>query len=296
VRDAIWSYWSAPGGRQHSARWSSSFHHLLSWAISTSAEGLRNSTKVLYTDSEGARLLVDEMALPFDEVRCVFDVLPLELSRFWALGKLCAYRQHSEPFVHLDSDVYLWKPLPARLEAAALFSQNPERFEFGRAYYDPCAFIEIIERDGGYVPDELKWYLSLRGNEACCCGIFGGNRTDFIEQYASQAMDLVLKNSRSWQRLPQEIEPNVIVEQYLLTAMCYYSLAHGTDRGARMEYLFRSEDESTSTASSRLAGYTHLIGNAKRDPEILDRLAAHARKHLPESYVRAERISRSLLQ
>ena len=45
-----------------------------------------------------------------------------------ALGKLIAYSIQDGPFVHIDNDVFLWKPLPQELLQAPVFAQCPEYF------------------------------------------------------------------------------------------------------------------------------------------------------------------------
>jgi hypothetical protein len=79
---------------------------------------------------------------------CTLDGLPSTLRRWWTLGKLHAYRSQTTPFVHLDSDVYLWSPLPRRLTSAPVFGQNPERFPF-------------------HAPPQAGGFESLRGHPLC---------------------------------------------------------------------------------------------------------------------------------
>src|SRR5690606_24133995 len=71
----------------------------------------------LVTDSVGARILVRELGLPYRRVSCVLDRCNAHPG-LWAYGKVLAYREHVElgqPFLHIDSDVYLWKPMPERI-------------------------------------------------------------------------------------------------------------------------------------------------------------------------------------
>jgi hypothetical protein len=287
--DAVWSYWSAPAGPTQAARWKSSFHHLISWALSVSMPGVASSRKVLYTDSPGAELLVEAMGLPFDQVHCTLDDLPAQMGRFWVLGKLHAYRAHQRPFVHLDSDVYLWKQLPTRLTQASIFAQNPERFSRESYDYRPTALLAYLDRTGTTVPAELRWYTALGGNEAYCCGILGGRRTDLLSTYAHAAIELILSNQSTLSHLPDDIEVNVLMEQYFLSAFCAYHLMMGADSDLSVEHLFESELESRRARRSEVLGYTHLIGPAKLDSAILDRLARYTEANLPEYHARAKR-------
>jgi len=62
---------------------------------------------MLVTDTEGARLLVDKLGLRFTTVMTTLTALDDADPEWWVLGKLWAYRAQTEPFVHLDNDVFL---------------------------------------------------------------------------------------------------------------------------------------------------------------------------------------------
>jgi hypothetical protein len=290
--DAIWSYWSAPSAPSHTARWKDLFHQLLAWAISLSAPGVVGYRKVLYTDSAGARLLAERLRLPLDEMHCTLDEIPSSLRRFWVLGKLHAYKQHRDPFVHLDSDVFLWKSLPDRLHRASIFSQNPERFSPESQDYQPAAIIEFLDRLSVAIPKTLRWYTAVGGNEAYCCGILGGSRVDLLNQYAAEAIDLIEGHSSAFAQLPRDLEPNVVLEQYMLSAFCCYQVAVERNTTLRVDHLFESERTSRTAEVSSSLGYTHLIGPAKLDDRILAKVNRYAEANLPEYHHRAKRTAR----
>ena len=292
--DAIWSYWSAPAGHAHQARWPTPFHHLISWVLSVGVARRSFTRTVLYTDSAGARLLADALALPFDEVHCALDVIPPSLERWWALGKLHAYRAHTRPFVHLDGDVYLWAPLPRELLAAPVFTQNPERFPFDDTYYAPAELVNTVRRGHGWVPEELDWYTRVRGNEACCCGILGTNRVDFIAEYADRGIALVQRNASLWESLPASVDPNVVIEQYLLSAFYYFHAHRQRYRGVEMAYLFATESDAYDERKTSAARFTHLIAEAKSDPAVLSRLVTRVETDFPDAFARAATVSERL--
>ena len=130
----VWSFWSRPHFLSSRTAWASEFHHLLSWVLSVDKACEHYSPSALYTDSAGAGLLVDRIGLCFDELHVVFDRLEAYDPGWWAAGKLCAYREQTEPFVHIDNDVFLWKPLPEVVTSAPVFAQNPEPFIPGRSF------------------------------------------------------------------------------------------------------------------------------------------------------------------
>jgi hypothetical protein len=286
VTDAVWSYWSVPAGADHSARWATPLHHLLSWVLSVKLARPWFSRTALVTDDRGARLLVDALQLPFDEVQCDLDRIPPAFARWWALGKLHAYRTRPRPFVHLDSDVYLWSQLPRHLRAAPVLAQNPERFPFDASCYAPLALIDAVAGRGGWVPTELRWYAGLRGNEAACCGILGANDLEFIREYADRAIALVERNEETWADMSGETDYNVVVEQYLLSAFYYFHAGGARFHDVELAYLFAKESDAFDVRHATSAGFTHLMGPAKHDPTILSRVAQRVARDFPEDFER----------
>lgn len=104
---AVWSFWSKPHRTSRHYYWFSEFHHALAWSLSVQEARKHYPDTWLYTDDAGARLLVDKLQLPFAHVCTDLNALDGYAPGWWALSKLYAYRQQTEPFVHLDYDVFL---------------------------------------------------------------------------------------------------------------------------------------------------------------------------------------------
>ena len=234
-------------------------------------------------------MLVDGIGLAFDEVHTTLDRIANADPNWWALGKLHAYRAQSDPFVHIDSDVYLFKPLPQRLESAPVFAQNAEPFVPGQSFYQP----EAVERalsggTEGWLPPEWQWYrqngADTRGE---CCGVLGGTRVDFIRHYASQAIRIIEdpRNRDALASLPDKLVHTCLLEQYLLAACVEYCRAHhGPFDDVSIRYLFSSIEDAFSPDTTARLGYTHLIADSKRDPEVMARLEARVALDHPLYY------------
>ena len=123
---AVWSFWTAPYRAQRGFCWEHDRFHCLSWLLSVGLARRHFDTLSLHTDNEGARLLVDRLGLGFDHLNVSLNVLDNADLDWWVQGKLLTYAQQQESFVHIDSDVYLFKPPPARVTSAAVLAQNPE--------------------------------------------------------------------------------------------------------------------------------------------------------------------------
>jgi hypothetical protein len=291
VVKAVWSFWTKPFEAQHHRVWLSERHHLLSWVLSVETARKHYPGTVLVTDSAGARLLVDRLGLPFTEVSVALDSLARADPAWWVLGKLAAYGLQREPFVHIDSDVMLWRPLPARLTSAAVLAQNPEAFAFGNAtWYRPTLMDEALRGTGGWIPAEWAWAVERRADTAVCCGILGGHAVAFIGYYAGLAMRLVQDegNRGAWARMGSILSDNILVEQYLLAAcLGYHAQRPGSPFGdVHAAYLFESVDAAFDEAKAAAVGYTHLIGPAKGNRRLMERLEARVRRDHPAAYER----------
>jgi hypothetical protein len=275
--------------------WRSLFDHLLSWGLSMATARPHFSSLHLVTDSAGAELLVDRLGLAFDSVSISLDRLHAHDPDIWILGKLSAYREQTEPFLHIDSDVYLWQPPPPEFLAADVAAAYPEYLRLGNTYYRSESFKAEVRRAGGWLPEALDRYIPVRGIlRAENCGVVGGRRTDFISHYADQALRLIEHpdNQLAWSRRGQMQADSLILEQHMLSAELdrHRNDPQSPFHGIAIRYLFAGEGDAASNAGSR--GFTHLIGGAKHNGEALDRLAGWVQDALPDHYARCLEIAR----
>jgi len=288
---AVWSFWSAPYRAHYHRLWLSEKYHLLSWVLSVGEASQHYTDTCLFTDSWGARLLVDSLALPFRHVDLRLDGLhPMVYdNEWWVLGKLTTYAAQTTPFIHLDNDVFLWNPLPAAVTAAPIFAQNPEAFYLeDQSLYRLEPFLKGIDRFKGWLPQEWLWYARRRGDKALCCGIFGGHDLDFIRHYANCAIEVIChpSNQPIWPTLG--VRDNILVEQYFLSACLEYHQQnqYSPHTGLEAAYLFRSSAEAFDPECATRVGYTHLIGNAKNNRSIADSLERRVKCDYPDYYDR----------
>ncbi|NMO15419.1 hypothetical protein HPC49_12800 [Pyxidicoccus fallax] len=282
---AVWSFWSKPywGGR--GIPWLYDRAHWLSWILSVQTARRHYPEVALVTDSPGRRVLVEQLGLEFSEVSTELDALEAADSRWWALGKLHAYRAQQKPFVHVDADVFLWKRLPDIVEYAPVFAQSPEPVS-GNSVYQAERIRRVLESHGGQVPGEWLWYQSQLSQMAACCGILGGNDVAFLQDYANLAIDVVShpRNQRGWARVEDLSNHNVLVEQYLLCACAEYqrAWAHAPHRDVYIQYLF----PTGAPDNAEEVGYTHLVAGAKKHRQTIERLEEVVRRDYPELYQR----------
>lgn len=289
---AVWSFWTKPYRWQYSSRWLSEKHHLLSWILSVETVRQHYPETALYTDDEGAAMLVDGLGLEFTHVALDLNALQDRNPRWWCLGKLYTYRLQSAPFVHFDNDVFLWKRLRPELESALVIAQNPELFSDGVFFYRPEAVDRVLKGlHDGWLPREWEWYRAFGGPQRGeCCGILGGHALDFLAHYASQAIKMIELpcNRPGWAVLDRDLNPNVQVEQYLLSACIEYHQHRPRSpfHSVEIAYVFPSFQDGFSPERAEEAGYTHLMGNIKQDQYLNERIEARVSRDYPAHYER----------
>ena len=296
---AVWSFWSKAFKAYIGRIWREPQHHLLAWGLSLRLARQHFSETQLVTDTAGKAMLVDELDLEFDHVSTDLDRLSDADPGWWALGKLVAYSLQDRPFLHLDTDVFLWKALPPALTSAPVFAQCPELHPLENAWCGPGHIEWLFDRHGLRLPVEWQWASSRHTQffREENCGILGANRVDFIRYYAQTALDLVFDPAHrvAWAELPDKGGFNMILEQFLLAACLDY---HRIDpqsayRGVTVRHLFPSWSEAHNPNAAARAGYTHLLGDAKTNPWVVARLERRVTQMDPAFVQHCRRVAQS---
>ncbi len=294
---AVWSLWTKPLFCGEGIGWLSFKDYLFSWVLSVERGRQLFATTELVTDSTGAELLIKGLGLQFDLVSLALDEIQTEDPEWWVLGKLRTYALQDEAFVHIDHDVFLWKSLPEDLLTAPIVTQNPEPvIRKSAGWYQPEYLEMAIEKAaGGWLPLEWLWYTNQPDpiQTAYCCGIFGGNATPFIQHYAKSAYSIACHPAnRSTLALQSEKGSHVVLlEQYFLSACLHYYVTHPNPDFGNIcaNYLFDSVDDAINRGHE--VGYTHLIGYAKHDSDIMNRLEKRVRQDYPALYEKCVEIA-----
>jgi len=293
---AVWSFWSPPYIAQSGRNWCTPLHHFLAWGLSLATAGRHYPDTVLITDSYGKKLLIDDLGLSFATVSTELDSVRDADPVWWALGKLIAYTMQDRPFVHIDTDVFLWRPLPAELGDAPVFAQCPEYYP--RASHHAFHIANSFSAADTELPVEWQWAVSrddgfIREEN---CGILGGARIDFIRHYAQSAIDVMLSPdySAGWSR--SGIRSNMTMEQFFLSACAEYHCSHPSSpyRGVTVRHLFPSRSDAFDPGCSARAGYTHLLGDAKSSPVVGKRMEERVKRDDPDYFRRCEQVARSI--
>jgi len=297
---AVWSFWSKPFWAHKGRIWREPRHHLLAWGLSLNLARRHFAETQLITDAPGKAMLIDRLGLEFDDVLTDLDGLRDADAGWWALGKLTAYSLQQRPFVHLDTDVFLWKALPPSLTTAPVLAQCPEVHSWDDPWGAPHQVETLFQRHRLSLPVEWEWASSVNSHtfREENCGIVGGNRVDFLRHYAQTAIRLIQDPAHhaAWAEVSEKGALNMILEQYLLAACLEY---HRIDpcssyRGVAVRYLFPSWSEAHNPHASARAGYTHLLGDAKSHPAVVARLEQRVAQMDPVFVRHCERVAQSI--
>jgi hypothetical protein len=279
------SYWSKPEGLK--TRWNSRQAQLSSWIISSELLRQHFDEVAFVTDTPGKELLVDQLGLRFTEVSTALDVMPATASdQFIALGKLRAYALQDKPFVHVDDDLFLWRPLEPRLLNAGAVSQCLEVKELKGVFY---AF-KSFEKHIPVIPPEYFAARQQPFQAAVNAGLLGGNDLALHRDYAAAALDLACnrQNDRAWDVYPENrYRGMAIIEQYIYFAFCAV-------RGVKIECALEGLTHADWKRNADRIGFTHLWAGAKQKEHVARRLAYRVRRDYPDFWERLESTCASL--
>jgi hypothetical protein len=261
--------------------WFAPEYHLMSWALSSIQLRSFYPGLALYADSASARVLVDELKLPYTEVKTLAEARRVHHPNLWALPKIETYARQQAPFLHVDGDVFVFSAFPDELMSQGLIAQN---METGTEYYASMQR-QMMEQDL-YLPACVREdFTSGNPLSAVNAGILGGNDTDFLQEYAAASIDYVVQNEHKLKAIDVN-KFNVFFEQHL-----FHSLA--TSRGKEINYYFDHSFEDNKYKglgnfweAPRSKTYLHLIGGYKRNQYYCTQMAFKLRETDPDLYYR----------
>lgn len=266
---ARWSFRAPVAG---ASGWGSERAHLLAWALSVRLARAHYGRAALVTDVRGRAVLADALALPFDEVIDLDG--PAD-----APARLVALAMQAEPFLRLDPDVFLWRPLPLALTRAPLFAQNP-------VAAPPTGGAAENAPSPPVFP--ARWPAWLRrvavGNwpAAFDTSFLGANFVAFIARFAQDALS-VFDGTAS----PADAS---LLEGSLLAAWLAYHRVTGGDEATEIVYLFESAEAAAEGERAATVGYTRLGPAGRSDSDLAQRLERRVARDYPDDYRRCLRL------
>ena len=142
---------------------------------------------------------------------------------FRAAWKLYTYSIQDKPFIHIDSDCFLWKQLPKYILDAELFAQNPETDDWFKSAYQWQ--IDYMKENKFYLPE---WLLNSSVKSASCLWIVWGKDYEFVSEYSKEALRLIKINEDKRKNMNDVWLYNVIFEQWLFDVMAKWKIEYLT--------------------------------------------------------------------
>lgn len=281
----IQTFWSAPArhnskeaiGGRNSGGWLNERYHAIGWTLSCLNFRQHYPDITLYTDTEGADWLCNFLGLPYKYVSTELDSLSGYNPLLWALPKVYAYGRQSEPFLHVDGDVFIWQPFDKAIERCGLVAQN---YETHTDFYREI--MNQVERSFDYIPRELEG-INVPGQpiRAINAGVLGGCNVDFFRSYAEAAFDFVDRNKAKLDAVDLGMF-NPVFEQLLF-------MHRARVQELPIQVVF--DEESTqfqrilqASTVPMLNTFIHTVAGAKRNPLICLELEARLKYEHPKFY------------
>lgn len=239
--------------------------------------------EVQFISSDWGVDIVKKLDMPVTDYSNKLNEMKSVSRYFWAYGKLIAYNEQKEPFVHVDNDVFMWEPLPDRVLKAKLCFQSHEPFdEPGYKYYNilkPC-FNKAKVKPKLVAENEVTDF-------AYNCGICGGHYLDFFKEwqklsaeyiFAPENQDLFFKKFKD-----VLIHQNLFHEQYFAASMIkHYNL--------RKDVRVLADN---AIKIPQILKYTHLWGTTKRDKGMMARVRMRLFNEDRELFMRVDDFCKS---
>lgn len=168
--------------------WLEPQYHLMAWALSCLMLRESYDDVELYTDSEGAAVLIDRLRLPYTQVRVCYDRLDIP-EPHWAYAKMMTYSMQDTPFIHVDGDIFVPRRLAADIGSCGLIAQNEEE---GTAYYKNI--MDGLDTRDMVMPSCLHEELARQSIGSYNAGVLGGSDTGFIQRYCETAFRIIRDN------------------------------------------------------------------------------------------------------
>jgi hypothetical protein len=222
-----------------------------------------------YTDEKMAKVLAD---LPID-----IKVFPKKFNYskdFWVEAKFYVFSKQTEPFIHIDTDVILYRDVFKDTEKYLVICERPEVEQFKKHYKKQVDFFtkEVVD-------DSIIWDKRL--NYSMNCGTIGFNDLSlsqkFIENYYKLKNKFNDVRDKFSNLAAEHYEPCIVLEQYNLT-----SILNKTK--VKPLYLLGTGNLEAQSNYAEKIGYTHLYGGIKYQENVIKQIHSRFKEFFPFYY------------
>lgn len=231
----------------------------------------------LVCNEYGKVFMTQELGLNFDQINSI----PLEeneLNEFvWSIYKLYAYSIQIEPFVHIDTDFFMFEKPPKEYLESDVFAQN---LEISHPIYNLLrkSAIDFGLKLPEYITHSQKPAVALN------VGIIGGKNLRFFKEFYFLAQSILKGNSSLLEKHAEELYFfYLFLEQHIL----FEALKdQKIDIKTLVKPSFKAAYDHIATFKSgeTKRPYVHLMGNYKQNPETLNQMHQELKNVWPEQY------------
>lgn len=232
------------------------------------------------TDDAG-KFMAESCQLPYSKISSVGPNFDSD-SCFWTHSKFVAYLS-SEAFLHFDNDLFLWEPLPARIQNSELVALH------GESYAWPL-YERYLTAAQNTLPNFPTWHEQYFANRTPLnMAIFGGNNIAAINAYASKVLNVILNTFNGFKdantNTKQTVEEIMPVMEQLWASHLLQS-----EQGIKVNFILteRNMVDSTSPADVKLTHIWGLKNDANTNPrqrmEMLNKVHKNLKELSPTVY------------
>ena len=279
----IQTFWTAgQDPLKHGFGWTHPEYNLMSWALSCLSLREHYDEVELYTDSAGYHILIEVLQLPYSKTHVIFDDFQC-LPHHWALSKIKTYSLQNEPFLHIDGDIYLPRPLPERVLNAPLVAQNRE---VGTKYYRQMMDEGVLKFPSIKLPEYIEKGLRENSIASYNMGFFGGTDISFIQKYCNEVFQFMETNRMNGKGVHHAmVNCNVFFEQiiFALFADKHQRIVESMLKDMRQDkgYTF---NEFCDLTYYKILPFFHVLGGHKRNNRINSLLESTLIRYNPTLY------------
>jgi hypothetical protein len=259
--NALFSYYSKPALIDDKI-YINNAGFIYSWGLSVSLAKKYFSKVILVTDTPGKNLLIDQLALPFDEVDCSFDTIQNYNNNLFAYPKIMAMDKQIEPFIYLEYDVYLFNEI---IDIPGIIVQSVEGFTTN----NNSLYVELVEAlsEKGY-NNTVFLNREETFDYGYNLGIIGGTDIDFIKFFCNQAKLMIDFINSNYENITPDLFK--LYEQWLF-ALC------AKDRNKNISVYLQNKKDVLQ------CNYAHLM-QGKKSSLVLYLLKNKLRSLYPNIY------------
>jgi hypothetical protein len=256
----IHSFWSKAYLEGRWGEESKIVYDIYNFALSSHLANKHFNSTDLITDKAGALLLEP---LPYKNIHTDLEDISHIDPRFWTAGKVHSMRIQKEPFIHIDGDVFFMnkkckKRLSGKWDVVVQMREIGDHFS--NTYPDVFKNLRKIHPE----IDHLNVFNFVYNN-----GIVGFQDMSLKDEYAYEYFDLLYLLEMNGVKFPPEADPNIVVEQSLLTTLSQFKNAYVKE----LIPVDEMKKYDLFGAAERI-GFVHLWGNSKYQNEYFNKVKA----------------------